>query len=133
MENGDPYDLADFHSSVDEPLHRPDPYVLARLSRQLDGFTQAARQEEVDLEFILRLRRGVLDGFQRLDALPRDDPFWDRTNHRPTLGKAFEFSRKLHAVDPGDVRALWTLAGVSLLTWQNFEPGLWSWFVQAGG
>jgi hypothetical protein len=133
MEYGDPFDLARFDSCVDELRYRPDPYVLTALSKDLDRFAWDAREFGNEEDFICRVRHGVLDGFQRLDALPRDHPFWDGTNRRPTFGKLFDFAKWLLQENATDVRAMWTLAGASVVDWRDFDPGLWLLFVKAGG
>jgi hypothetical protein len=133
MERDDPIDLSDFPSSADDPRHRSDPYVLARLHHQLDEFAREAGRVQIDQDFIRRIRRAVLDGFQRLDALSRDDPFWEGTNRRPTFYKLPAFSLKCLHDNPGDARVLWTIAAVYVVNWSNFEPRFWTPFIPAGG
>jgi hypothetical protein len=133
MEDDDLIDLAYFRSAVDDPRHQPDPYVLAELSSSLHGFARGAREAGIDDDFIRSVRQSILDGFKRLDALPRDDPFWDRTNRRPTFHKLYAFCINRLAGDSLDDRALWTLAAVAVVSVQNFDPALWLPFAELGG
>jgi hypothetical protein len=128
-----PTNLSGFRSSVDDPRHRPDPYVLAKLSHELGEFARLAGEAGIDKDFIRRIRWAVYDGFQRLDALPRDDPFWEGTNRRPTFHKLPDLCDKLLGMNPGDERALWTKAAAYVVSFWNFDPALWLPFVAAGG
>ena len=133
MEWDDPIDLFHFRSSVDDPHHRPDPYALRELWQCLDSFVRKARQLGIDDDFIRRIRQAILDGFRRLDALPRDDPFWEGTNRRPTLVKFPRFCTKLLEDDPRDYGALWTLAADAIVSYQGVNPRFWLSFIPAGG
>ena len=58
---------------------RPDPYHLRDLAGQArDAFSG----RPLDEAFAGRLRGALYDGLCRLDALPRDDPFWQGGNRR---------------------------------------------------
>src|SRR5687767_7728034 len=72
-----------------------------------------------------RASRAILDGLYRLDALPREDPFWQNTNNRATIHKLGEFCRLLLKQNPANTRAIWTLIGLDLLHWSNIQIGLW--------
>jgi hypothetical protein len=125
MTRGNPIDFSAFRSSVDDPRLRPDPYVLRELSRKLEGFANLAESAQIPANFSGRIRAAIYDGFRRLDSLPRDDPFWQGTNRRPTLSKLPDFCAKLLERDPGDARALWTMAADELITWVGFNPNTW--------
>lgn len=73
-----------------------------------------------------RALHAVWDGLERLDALPRSDPFWRGSNGRATVGKLHEFCCRLLADDPRDARALWTSAGMELW-WCSNEFGMIAW------
>lgn len=67
-----------------------------------------------------QVARALLDGLERLDALPRSDAFWNEwLNAVPTESKVQEFCRRLLTRDPGDTRALWCLHAVNLLACEN--------------
>src|SRR5215212_8070613 len=76
--------LLDFQSAESSPLWRPDPVHLRELAEQVRSAFSAAH---LDQGFAGRLREAIFVGFSRLDALPRDDPFWENTNRRPTRSK----------------------------------------------
>ncbi|BCJ48297.1 hypothetical protein GCM10010168_26570 [Actinoplanes ianthinogenes] len=66
--------------------------------------------------FVDRANRSMITLFDRLDALPRSDAFWARTNYRATWYKLGEFARQCLARDPGDDVARWTLIAMSMQT-----------------
>ncbi len=76
--------------------------------------------------------QGIVDGFRRLDALPREHPFWDQSNRRPTHYKLLEFSDHVLQDDPRDVSALRTAIAVQILNYQNFDPRYWAQLHSAG-
>jgi len=76
--------------------------------------------------FVNQLRAALVDSFRRLDALPRDDPFWEGTNHRPTLAKIAAFAEYLVESNAKDELALWSLAAMRLLYCCN-DFGLEAW------
>ncbi len=133
MHLDDAINLADFDSAVDDPRLRPDPYALTELSRDLEEFTRLAEKAQINAKFIRRVHSAVHDGFRRLDNLPRDDPFWEGTNRRPTFYKFPGFCAKLLEMDLRDSSALWTRAACHLLSWQGFDPKLWRLLVKADG
>lgn len=55
----------------------------------------------------------VYRGLQRLNALPRNDPFWHNTNCRPTLGKLSSFLRSVVQENPSNHEARWALCVLS--------------------
>ncbi len=130
MEWDDPINLSDFLSSVDDPRLRPDPYALTVLSREIEEFTRLAEDAQINANFTRRIRSAVCCGLRRLDCLPRDDPFWEGTNRRPTFFKLPRFCAKLLEMDHRDSCALWTRAACDLLSWQNSDPKLWRQLVE---
>ncbi len=133
MHLDDAINLSDFHSAVDDPRLRRDPYALTELSRELEEFARLAEEAQISANFIRRIRSAVYDGFRRLDNLPRDDPFWEGTNRRPTFYKLPRFCAKLLEMDHRDSSALWTRAACDLLSWQNSDPKLWRQLVKVDG
>jgi hypothetical protein len=63
------------------------------------------------------LRRGL----ELLDAIPRDHPFWDKTNNRATTGKASLWFGQVLEANPDDAEARWILAAIGL---KHCSPGL---------
>src|SRR4051812_48583609 len=124
-------DLADFRSSCDDPRHWPDPYVLRQLAGAIEGIDQSGREFRFDPRFIWDMQACYLEGFRRLDALPRDDPFWEGTNRRPTLGKMRAFCVKAHRDNPGDLQTLRILAVVLMMT-GLFDHEVWKRLLLAG-
>ena len=123
--------LAGFRSSASDPRHRPDPYILRQLAGMIEGISQLGLEFRLDPRFIREMQALYLEGFRRLDALPRDDPFWEGTNRRPTLGKMRGFCAKAHRDDPGDLDALRILAAV-LMMQGSFDYRVWKRLLSAG-
>src|SRR5262245_57664333 len=96
--------LLDFRSVETDPRLRPDP-------EHLRGVASVLRHLEdcpyLDGDFIDRIFHAVVAGLYRLDALPRDHPFWENTNRRPTFGKLAEFAEAILRYDPSDHHACW--------------------------
>jgi hypothetical protein len=71
------------------------------------------------------LRRGL----ELLDAVPRDDPFWEKTNKKATVYKAADWFRRALEANPGDAEARWILAAIAMnactqRSWRSWHP--WS-------
>jgi len=60
--------------------------------------------------FAYYFRRGI----ELLDAVPRDDPFWQKTNMKATTFKASIWFRQVLDADPGDAEARWILTALSV-------------------
>jgi hypothetical protein len=118
-------DLLHFRSASDIAQYQPDPHVLKWMVEDLKCFQQRAIRYHVPDDFISLVVQGIVDGFRRLDALPREHPFWDRSNRRPTLGKLIDFSHHLLRDNPLDVSALHTAIAREILICQNFRPRYW--------
>jgi hypothetical protein len=56
-------------------------------------------------------RRGV----ELLDAVPRDDPFWEKTNRKATVYKADLWFHQVLEANPEDAEARWILAAFKLV------------------
>lgn len=68
----------------------------------------------------------LLDALKRLNTLPRSDPFWRNTNHRPTIFKLREFGDRVLVQDPDDKLALLTRAFLDHAIVGEFHPDLWA-------
>jgi hypothetical protein len=53
-------------------------------------------------------------GLELLDALPRDDPFWDKTNNKATVFKASIWFRQVLEANPSDAEARSMLAALTM-------------------
>jgi hypothetical protein len=120
----DPEVLLHFRSASDVVLYQPDPYHLRAIVADLKRFREGARNL-VPHDLIFLVVQAIIDGFRRLDALPREHSFWDQTNRRPTLGKLYQFCDHLLRDNPRDVSALRTGVALQILTFQNFLPKYW--------
>jgi len=56
----------------------------------------------------------IFESLQRLNTLPRTDPFWRNTNKRPTIFKLSEFGRDLLKLNADDRQALWLKASLAV-------------------
>ena len=117
--------LLHFRSTSDIVRYQPDPYHLKQLVTDLKNFQARASRDAVPDGFIRLVVQAFVDGFRRLDALPREHPFWDQTNRRPTLGSLREFCDHLLRDNPCDGSALRTAMAIQILTLQNFDPEYW--------
>lgn len=76
----------------------------------------------------------LLDALRRLNAVPRDDPFWDDQNKRPTLYKLRDFNARVIQKNPNDALALWTQAAFYILHGStNFGHKQWRRLHHIGG
>jgi hypothetical protein len=123
--DADPKVLLDFRSASDVVTYQPDPCHLREFVADLEGFRQGATRKQVPRDLICLVVQAIIDGFRRLDALPREHPFWNQTNRRPTRGKLREFCDHLLRENPGDVSALRTGVALEIFTFQNFDPNYW--------
>ena len=114
-----------FRSTSDVARYQPDPYVLKQIITDLKCFRRHAAGNQVPDELTRLVVHGIVDGFRKLDALPRQHPFWDQTNRRPTLFKLKLFCEHLLRDNPGDVAALRTALAFGILTFQDFHPRYW--------
>lgn len=126
-EGGDnqPDDLLELQSTTDTIEHKPDPYVLKQTVAALKSFQQRASRRRIPDDIVNLVVQGIVTGFRRLDALPREHPFWEQSNRRPTLGKLSAFSAYVLRDEPRDLSALRTAVAYQILTYQNFDPGFW--------
>jgi hypothetical protein len=53
-------------------------------------------------------------GLELLDAVRRDDPFWDKTNRKATDFKAVIWFGQVLEANPGDTDARWILAALAM-------------------
>src|SRR5579859_4401015 len=61
-------------------------------------------------EFAERAFNAIFAGLNRMNSVPRNHPFWQNTNRRPTIYKLAEFCSVKLAEDPHDLDALWAAA-----------------------
>jgi hypothetical protein len=116
--------LLNFRSQADSPRFRPDPPELRELAQRLRVDFSTPHLGE---DFSGHLREAIVGGLYRLDAVPRDDPFWNGPNRRPTLGNLFVFAHySLQHHRPREQWAWWVLAAMSVL-WRANDFGLPSW------
>ncbi len=125
-------ELAGLRSTQPDPRHRPDPVVLRRIVAELRAVKDESRSFGIAADFLLAMTREVVECFRRLDRLPRDDPFWEGTNRRPTQYKMSDFCRKLADESPEDGQARLMQAAVQVLVGHGFEPTAWGRLVSDG-
>jgi hypothetical protein len=65
-------------------------------------------------DFLSTALESIFASLQRLNRLPRTDPFWHNTNRRPTVYKLHEFCQLVLQKDPNDALALWTVMAMSI-------------------
>src|SRR5262249_33479515 len=123
--DADPDVLLHFRSASDVVRYQPDPYHLRELVAHLERFREGAPRNQVPQDLTCLVVQAIIDGFRRLDALPREHSFWDQTNRRPTLGKLREFCEHLLRDNRRDVSALRTGVALQIFTFQNFDPRYW--------
>jgi hypothetical protein len=100
-----------------------------QLARSFSGdvarsFEALARMD--GLQFAHLAFNAVMDGLTRMNSLPRDHPFWQNTNRRPTIYKLSEFCHLELAEDPANSDAL--LAAAILPVWfasNDFGQEIW--------
>ena len=56
----------------------------------------------------------ILESLNRLNQLPRIDPFWTNTNRRPTIHKLDDYCNLLLQGNDQDTLAIWTLAALDV-------------------
>jgi hypothetical protein len=76
--------------------------------------------------FLAKVREVLHDALRRLDAVSRDDPFWEGRNLRPTLYKLRDYNARIISKNPDDAEALWTQAALYILHGStNFGQKQW--------
>lgn len=88
-----------------------DDYV----ARQLQFF-RGKEAVRLDPEFASFLHRKLTFGLRRLDEMPREHPFWQGSDGKPTLGKVVELSRMVLKDSPEDQEARWVVFADRILT-----------------
>jgi hypothetical protein len=117
--------LLQFRSAVEDERHQPDPYVLRVLAHRLEAFKRESARIGFSEQFIQSMQEYFREAVRRLDALPRDDPYWDRTNRRPTQLKLPSFCARASREDPDHIPALWMMAAVEVINGWSFVPHTW--------
>ncbi|MBF6469613.1 hypothetical protein IU427_31255 [Nocardia beijingensis] len=92
--------------------------------RAVDSLRQSG-QEAGCPAFAERMVQVLLDGLRSLDELPRDDPFWQKTNHVTTVYKLQKYAQQRLEHTPEDRAARWALVAIDLAFGAN-DGGL-SW------
>jgi hypothetical protein len=123
--------LLQFRSAVADPRHQPDPYVLNVLARRLEAFKRQSAHIGFSAEFIRRMQESFVAAFRLLDALPRDHPFWDRTNRRPTQHRLYDFCQGAIEGHADRIPALRMTASVEVIQGLSFNPRTWMRLQQA--
>lgn len=76
--------------------------------------------------FIAKVFETLLDALRRLNALSRDDAFWESRTKAPTLHKLRDFNHEILRKNPDDAEALWTQAALYILHGStNFGQKQW--------
>jgi hypothetical protein len=65
--------------------------------------------------FVAKVIDALAASLSRLNALPRDDAFWEGRNPRPTLYKLRDFNAHVVRKNPDDALALWSQAALYIL------------------
>lgn len=124
--------FAGFRSVSQQPRLQPDPYVLATMDKEIDTFQTEAINLGVGRDFVASMAIHCIQAFTRLDALPRDDPFWNGTNRRPTQYKLYDFCQKDLADNPDDIDTVWRRAAVEIVLGYSYDPATWEKLINAG-
>ena len=80
----------------------------------------------ISAEFLSGLKNSMLLSLQRLNQVPRTDPFWKNTNLRPTVFKLTEFCERKLDGDPDDVPSLLTITAMIIFHTGEFQRGRWT-------
>lgn len=73
----------------------------------------------IGARFLERVVEALLGSLVRLNALPRDDAFWDGRTHTPTLQKLRDHCASIVQKSPNDVPALWAQIGLNVVHGTN--------------
>jgi hypothetical protein len=123
--------LLQFRSAVADPRHQPDPYVLKVLASRLEAFKRESARIGFSAEFIRSMQDSFVEAFRLLDALPREDPLWDRTNRRPTQHRLWSFCQGAIEGHADRIPALRMTASVEVIEGRSFNPRTWMRLQQA--
>ncbi|MCU1500459.1 MAG: hypothetical protein JWM47_4412, partial [Acidimicrobiales bacterium] len=117
--------LLGFRSAVDDPWLRPAPVVLAWIGSDLRRFYGRCAELGVPGSVAGTFAARLLDYLREVDALPQDDPFWERTNRRPTLLRMDSWAYHRLAAAPADPAALTMAAACEVVYRHVFWPPTW--------
>jgi hypothetical protein len=126
-------EITGFRSAVDDPRFRPDPVVFGWVAHDLRAFWSRSADFGMPEGYIRAITAHFVGCLRALDALPRDDPFWDGTNRRPTGHKMGSFAATRSRDRPAGVPALWMTAAVQMVATQPFWPPVWKQLREAQG
>lgn len=94
------------------------------MDRDLLSVATAARSLGADDEFIETMINHYVQGFQRLDEIPREHPFWAGTNRRPTPSKLRDYLEKFGLEKQLDLQFLQLRASYQVVN-MSFSPDVW--------
>jgi hypothetical protein len=77
-------------------------------------------------EFLATFKDSIFQSAQRLNKLPRTDPFWHNTNLRPTVFKLTAFCERILSTEPNDTLALLTISAMTIFHTSDFQRGRWT-------
>lgn len=124
----DPLDeLSQLRSASANVRHQPDPVVVSALVASIRSIRKEAQALGIADAFLDRITDDLIVCFRKLDTLPRDDPFWEGTNRRPTENKLGSFSKEAIGRSPEDPLAYRMRAAVQVLVGNYFDPEIWMW------
>ena len=112
-----------------EELYR---YFMERCARLMQPDVQTDNDNLAEAfrlgckQLLRRTGECIFESLQRLNQLPRTDPFWRNTNKRPTIFKLDQFGRRELDIKPDDRQALWMLAALDVFHGSNsFGRAYW--------
>jgi hypothetical protein len=125
-------ELMGFTSTETDPRLQPDPVVLAWIADDLRVFWRRFATWGISDHVARTITTRFIECLRGLDALPREDPFWNGTNRRPTRGRMGEFCVRLLGDDPADPDALTMAAAYHIVVAQSFSLPIWRGIREAG-
>ncbi|OQS13953.1 hypothetical protein B0T36_17765 [Nocardia donostiensis] len=88
--------------------------MFGQMSIRAVGNLRQSGQDAGCPVFAERMVQVLLDGLRSLDELPRDDPFWQGTNHLTTVYKLQKYAQQRLEYTPEDHAARWALVAIDL-------------------
>ena len=126
-------ELARFRSTSGNPRLQPDPAVLSEIVKRLKAFWDRCEEFGITDDFARTMTRHFIECWRELDALPRDDPFWDGTNRRPTILKLGDFCEKIRNDRPSDPAFRKMTVARDVVIGMAFHAPPWKSLREAGG
>jgi hypothetical protein len=123
-------ELADY---LDESLNSSSISLLtdyrspqARLHTELVEALDYLSSRPISSEFLSDLKNALFLSLQRLNQLPRTNPFWRNSNLRPTIFKVGEFCEGVLSREPADVPSLLAISAMTIFHTSEFRWGRWT-------